>query len=338
MGHSPTPAGCAGRSRCCRRSSSSAPARWTSTRTTRAGGGSAPACCTRSGNAPRRATCGSRKSEYRKGIRRLQRFLEGGKNKLLREMHEEMAAAARELHFEEAARLRDEIEMIESLDDRGELETHVQPEVFPIDPKRGLAGLQKVLHLEKRPRTIEGIDIAHIAGSDTVAAVVQFIDGLPFKPGYRRMRIRGVQGPDDVASIREAVARRFHHIREAGETPPDILLIDGGRGQLHAALAALGATAGSSGSVGTCRSGTRHSRSPFLRGRPNDGDFAGQARGTGLHARRRRAAAFEPPQLRPAAVAIRPRRGPPLCPALPSHLAAAVAVGRVSGCSGGNAR
>ena len=188
------------------------------------------------------------KDDYRKGIRRLQRFLEGGKNTLLGEVREEMAAAARDLHFEEAARLRDEIEMIESLDDRGELETHVQPEVFPIDPKRGLAGLQKVLRLEKRPRTIEGIDIAHIAGSDTVAAVVQFIDGLPFKPGYRRMRIQGVQGPDDVASIREAVARRFHHIREHGETPPDILLIDGGLGQLHAAMAALGATAGLSGS------------------------------------------------------------------------------------------
>ena len=74
------------------------------------------------------------------------------------------------------------------------------------------------------------------------------VDGLPFKPGYRRMKIQGVQGPDDVASIREAVARRFHHIREHGETPPDILLIDGGLGQLHAAMAALGATAGLSGS------------------------------------------------------------------------------------------
>jgi excinuclease ABC subunit C len=143
------------------------------------------------------------------------------------------------LRFEEAARLRDEIQMLETLDDRGRLETHVQPEVFPIDPKRGLAGLQKVLHLEHRPRTIEGIDIAHLAGTDTVAAVVQFIDGLPFKPGYRRMRIQGSMGPDDTASIHEAVGRRFRHIQTEGETPPDILLIDGGRGQLNAALAAL---------------------------------------------------------------------------------------------------
>ena len=131
-------------------------------------------------------------------------------------------------------------EMLETLDDRGRLETHVQPEVFPADPKRGLAGLKKVLHLEHRPRTIEGIDIAHLAGTDTVASVVQFIDGLPFKPGYRRMRIQGVAGPDDTASIYEAVARRFQHLQAEGETPPDILLIDGGRGQLNAALAALG--------------------------------------------------------------------------------------------------
>ena len=179
------------------------------------------------------------KEEYRKMIHRLQRFLEGGRRKLLTEMREEMAVAARELRFEEAGRLRDEITMLESLDQRGSLATHAQPEVFPIDPKRGLAGLQKVLHLQKRPRTIEGVDIAHIAGTDTVAAVVQFIDGLPFKPGYRRLRIRGVEGPDDTASIHEAVFRRFQHILREGETPPDILLIDGGRGQLNAALAAL---------------------------------------------------------------------------------------------------
>jgi len=179
------------------------------------------------------------KEDYRKGIHRLQRFLEGGKKVLLAEMREEMIAAAKQLQFEEAARLRDEIGMLESLDDRGRLETHVQPEVFPIDPKRGLAGLRKVLHLERPPRTIEGVDIAHTAGTDTVASIVRFIDGLPFKPGYKRMKIRGVHGPDDTASIHEAVSRRFQHIQRGEETPPDILLIDGGRGQLNAALSAL---------------------------------------------------------------------------------------------------
>lgn len=179
------------------------------------------------------------KEQYRKDIHRLQKFLDGQKRSLLEEMREEMATAARQLQFEEAARLRDEIRLLETLDQRGELDRHVQPEVFPIDPKRGLAGLQKVLHLPERPRTIEGVDIAHLAGTETVASLVQFIDGLPFKPGYKRFRIRGVEGIDDYSSIFEVVARRFQRLQQDGAAFPDILLIDGGRGQLGAALSAF---------------------------------------------------------------------------------------------------
>jgi excinuclease ABC subunit C len=179
------------------------------------------------------------KEEYRKDIHRLQQFLEGKKQSLLAEMRQEMETASKDLRFEEAATLRDEIHLLETLDQRGDIETHVQPEVFPVDPKKGLAGLQKVLHLAQTPRSIEGIDIAHTAGTETVASVVQFIDGLPFKPGYKRLRIRSVEGVDDYASIFEAVSRRFERIAE-DEVAPDILLIDGGKGQLHAAMSALG--------------------------------------------------------------------------------------------------
>jgi excinuclease ABC subunit C len=115
----------------------------------------------------------------------------------------------------------------------------VQPEVFHIDPKKGLAGLRKVLRLAQTPRTIEGVDIAHLGGDETVASLVQFIDGLPFKPGYRRFRIRGVKGIDDFRSIHEVVARRFQRLHDESELFPDILLIDGGKGQLNAALAAF---------------------------------------------------------------------------------------------------
>ena len=181
------------------------------------------------------------KEAYRKDIRRLQKFLEGNKRSLLAEMQREMQGAAAELRYEEAARLRDEIGLLETLDQRGELDTHVQPEVFPVDPKKGLVGLQKVLHLPEKPRSIEGVDVAHLAGTETVASLVQFIDGLPFKPGYKRYRIRSVAGPDDVASIREVVARRFKRLSDEGEVFPDLLLIDGGRGQLGAALAAFSA-------------------------------------------------------------------------------------------------
>jgi len=179
------------------------------------------------------------KEDYRKDIKRLRMFLEGKKQSVLKELHEEMQQAAAALQFEGAARLRDEIHMLQTLDQRGELETHAQPEVFYIDPKKGLAGLKKIFSLNELPRTIEGVDIAHLGGTDTVASLVQFIDGLPFKPGYRRFKIRGVEGVDDFRSIHEVVARRFHKLASDGDMFPDVLLIDGGRGQLNAALAAF---------------------------------------------------------------------------------------------------
>ncbi len=179
------------------------------------------------------------KEEYRKDIRRLQMFLEGNKTKLLKQMRDEMLVAATELAFEKAAKLRDEIEMLESLDRRGELETHAQPEVFQIDPKKGLAGLKQVLKLKETPRTIEGVDIAHLGGGETVASLVQFIDGLPFKPGYRRYKIKDVKGIDDFRSIHEVVSRRFKRLHDDQEKMPDILLIDGGKGQLSSAVAAF---------------------------------------------------------------------------------------------------
>ena len=179
------------------------------------------------------------KEDYRRDIRRLQTFLDGGKQRLLKEMREEMAAASRALDFERAAVLRDEIRMLERLEERGELETHAQPEVFYVDPKKGLTGLRKVLGLKETPRVIEGVDIAHLGGGETVASLVQFIDGLPFKPGYRRFRIRDVTGVDDFRSIYEVISRRARKLDRGDEAFPDILLIDGGKGQLRAAMTAF---------------------------------------------------------------------------------------------------
>jgi excinuclease ABC subunit C len=179
------------------------------------------------------------KQEYRRDIKKLQLFLEGKKADLLNDLRGEMAQASKDLRFETAGKLRDEIKMLESLDERGDIDTHVQPEVFYVDPKKGLTGLRKVLKLAETPRTIEGVDIAHLGGGETVASLVQFIDGLPFKPGYRRFRIRGVDGIDDFRSIHEVVARRFKRLYDEQQIYPDILLIDGGKGQLNAAMAAF---------------------------------------------------------------------------------------------------
>ena len=129
--------------------------------------------------------------------------------------------------------------MLENLGDRGEIDIHAQPEVFYIDPKKGMRALKKVLGMEKEPRVIEGVDIAHLAGSNTVASLVQFLDGLPFKPGYRRYRIPDVKGIDDFRSIHEVISRRFRKLSDEQEAFPDLLMIDGGKGQLNAALAAF---------------------------------------------------------------------------------------------------
>src|SRR5262249_46133406 len=152
------------------------------------------------------------KEDYRRQIRALRMVLEGKKEKLLARMERQEREAAANLEFEKAARLRDDIAALRKLAERGEVDRDVQPGVHPIDPKKGMKGLRQVLGLAKVPRTVEGIDIAHLAGQDTVASLVSFIDGLPFKPGYRRYKIRSVEGVDDFASIREVVTRRFSRL------------------------------------------------------------------------------------------------------------------------------
>ncbi len=187
------------------------------------------------------APCNMRISReaYRKDIKRLQMFLSGKKSSLLKDMNAEMMEASKALNFEVAAKLRDEIKLLETLDQRGDLDTHEQPEVFHIDPKKGLEGLKRVLKLTETPRSIEGVDIAHLGGGQTVASLVKFIDGLPFKPGYRRFKIKNVKGIDDFKSIHEVVSRRYQRLTDENDTFPDILLIDGGKGQLSSAVAAF---------------------------------------------------------------------------------------------------
>jgi excinuclease ABC subunit C len=179
------------------------------------------------------------KENYRKDIRRLKLFLDGKKDVVLAEMEAEMKEASKALQFEKAARLRDELKALQNINLRGDLAKHAQPEVFYVDPRKGLKGLQKVLHLESTPRTINCVDIAHLGGTETVGSLVTFIDGLPFKPGYRRYKIKSVKGVDDYASIREVVSRRIQGLQERDEPFPDVFMIDGGKGQLNAALSAF---------------------------------------------------------------------------------------------------
>lgn len=183
------------------------------------------------------APCADRvsKQDYADQIKRFRQFLESKGTLLKRELTDAMKKASAELDFEKAAELRDELRALESLQKRGLADQEVQPEVFYVDPTEGLERLAKVLDLPSVPRTIEGIDIAHLQGTDSCGSVVCFIDGKPFKNQYRRFKIKTVLGNDDFASIREVVSRRYRDAGQNEELYPDIILIDGGKGQLHAA-------------------------------------------------------------------------------------------------------
>ncbi|HMA62759.1 MAG TPA: excinuclease ABC subunit UvrC [bacterium] len=98
-----------------------------------------------------------------------------------------------------------------------------------------LQELQKILNLEKLPRRIEAFDISHIKGKFTVASMVYFENAAPKKSKYRRFRIKTVDGIDDYASIREVVNRRYTRLLDEEKSLPDLVLIDGGKGQLSAA-------------------------------------------------------------------------------------------------------
>jgi excinuclease ABC subunit C len=109
-----------------------------------------------------------------------------------------------------------------------------------VEKDAALERLARDLGLEHPPRRIEGFDIAHLEGQDTVASMVSFLDGRPDRKQYRIFNIRSLHGRvDDFESIREAVARRYTKVLNEGLERPDLVLIDGGKGQLSAAVGVL---------------------------------------------------------------------------------------------------
>ena len=178
------------------------------------------------------------KDAYREDVRRLLRFLEGDRKQILRDLEKEMKSASENLQFERAARLRDEIKAMQALSHRaGEGTAEFwQPEAFVTAPQEGVSKLQEMLGLAEPPRIVECIDIAHLQGNEMVGSKVTFIDGVPFKDSYRRYKIRHGQGNNDFLSIQEVVSRRYREAGSNNELYPDVICIDGGLGQLNAAL------------------------------------------------------------------------------------------------------
>ncbi len=179
------------------------------------------------------------REEYAADIDRLKHFLESSRGDALRSMTTEMQAAASVRDFERAAMLRDQIKALRALSHRGRGAKALQPELFFQDHAGGVRQLQELLELPDPVRSIEAIDIAHFQGEATVGSLVAFIDGKPFKDGYRRYRIKSVSGIDDFRCIQEVVSRRYRLAGAGEELYPDVILIDGGQGQLSAALEAF---------------------------------------------------------------------------------------------------
>src|SRR3954470_10271708 len=111
--------------------------------------------------------------------------------------------------------------------------------VLKPDMERVLEELQEVLELPRFPARIESFDISHIQGAENVGGLVVFENGKMNRAEYRRFRIRGVEGANDVASMHEVVTRRYRRLLEEGKPLPDLIMIDGGKAQLNAAASAM---------------------------------------------------------------------------------------------------
>ncbi len=102
-----------------------------------------------------------------------------------------------------------------------------------------VSALQRDLRMKELPKKIECFDISNIQGSDSVASMVVFVDGKPKKSLYRKFIIKSVDGPDDFASMKEVIHRRYSRLQNEGETLPDLIMVDGGKGQLSSAVEVL---------------------------------------------------------------------------------------------------
>lgn len=162
---------------------------------------------------------------YRRTIRDLMAFFEGKKDVLVKRLRRDMAQAARKQEFERAARIRNQLFALEHIQDVALLkrEEHETDAVQASNEPSCFLG------------RIEGYDISHAQGSSTVASMVVVEKGRPAKQEYRTFRIKTVHGSNDIASMREVLTRRFQH----HWTRPDVLLVDGGLGQVHAAESVL---------------------------------------------------------------------------------------------------
>ncbi len=173
-------------------------------------------------------------------------FLEGETRGFADSVEQEMRAAAESLDFEKAARLRD---LLQDMKTTARPVTRFTRKSLPttVDPERDIAALKDALGLESLPEVMECFDISNISSTHIVASMVRFRRGVADRSAYRRYQIRSVEWQNDFASMAEAVGRRYSRVlremggqgQEVAKGLPDLIIVDGGRGQLSAACGEL---------------------------------------------------------------------------------------------------
>ncbi len=172
---------------------------------------------------------------YKSDLKRLVRVLQGQRAGLIKEFEKEMKQASKDSRFEDAAKLRNKLFALKNL---GQQVIFSDKEFMDLSKDHALIELTELLGLAKVPKRIEGYDISHMSGTDTVASMVVFTNGVSDKANYRKFKMR-IPGNDDFAHMREAMTRRFSEKNVIQWGKPELLLIDGGKGQLGAALSVL---------------------------------------------------------------------------------------------------
>ncbi len=177
------------------------------------------------------------REDYLGALEKAVEFLEDRARQWRGELKEQMSRAAQAMRFEEAARLRDLLEQLEGTFTPARKFTRALPRVN--DAQTAVSALKKALGLKKSPKTMECFDISHIGGQLAVASMVRFENGLPDKRGYRHFRIKSFVGNDDFRAMQEVVGRRYTRLHAEKKRFPDLVVIDGGLGQVKAALKAF---------------------------------------------------------------------------------------------------
>jgi len=178
--------------------------------------------------------------QYRLQVENACDFLDGHCSGILGNLESSMAAASSQKDYERAARLRDQITALKDTT-RKTTRYRKLPNQLPVslNPENDLMELANILQLPGPLTRIEGFDISNISGTFMVASMVVFRNGRPANSDYRKYRIKGVAAQDDFACMAEVVRRRYSRLIKEGRVMPDLILVDGGKGQLNSAVKAL---------------------------------------------------------------------------------------------------